>query len=481
MSAEELKKIEKWGRFELELDGPREGNPYREVSLKGKFRRKNREVEVEGFYDGDGSYKLRFTPDRLGKWCYETISDREELDGRWGKFRCVEPSEGNHGPVRVEDKVHFAYADGSPYYPVGTTCYAWIHQKESLQEETLEELKESPFNKIRSCVFPKHYAFNKNEPLYHPFQKGEGEERDFSRPNPEFFRHLEEQVERLGELGIQLDLILFHPYDRWGYAEMGKEADDRYLRYVVARLNSYHNVWWSLANEYDLLEEKSTADWDRFFKIIQENDPVGHLRSIHNCREFYDHNKPWVTHLSVQSQDKFDVTDWREEYGKPVVVDECGYEGNNGYGWGSLPPKELIRRLWKVATTGGFPAAHGETYLDPDDVLWWSKGGKLKGESPKRIAFLREIFERAPAKLKPCALGGWDASAAGIEEDFYLLYFGIDQPARKELDLPSGHRYEIEVIDTWGMTVDPLGGEFSGSVELGLPGKPYQALRITRV
>ena len=31
----------------------------------------------------------------------------------------------------------------------------------------------------------------------------------------------------------------------------GAAVDDRYLRYVVARLAAYRNVWWSLANEYD--------------------------------------------------------------------------------------------------------------------------------------------------------------------------------------------------------------------------------------
>lgn len=33
-----------------------------------------------------------------------------------------------------------------------------------------------------------------------------------------------------------------------------------------------------------------------------------------------------------------------------------------------------------------------------NSLLWWSKGGILKGESPSRIAFLRDILEspRAP-------------------------------------------------------------------------------------
>jgi len=57
---------------------------------------------------------------------------------------------------------------------------------------------------------------------------------------------------KLRDLGIQADLILFHPYDHWGYALMGAEADERYLRYTVARLAAYRNVWWSVANAWDL-------------------------------------------------------------------------------------------------------------------------------------------------------------------------------------------------------------------------------------
>jgi hypothetical protein len=34
-------------------------------------------------------------------------------------------------------------------------------------------------------------------------------------------------------LGIEADIILFHPYDRWGYAAMAPGEDDRYLRYVM--------------------------------------------------------------------------------------------------------------------------------------------------------------------------------------------------------------------------------------------------------
>ena len=53
--------------------------------------------------------------------------------------------EKSHGPVRVYNTFHFAYADGTPYYPFGTTCYASIHQGDALEEQTLETLNEAAF------------------------------------------------------------------------------------------------------------------------------------------------------------------------------------------------------------------------------------------------------------------------------------------------------------------------------------------------
>src|ERR1017187_10628785 len=69
---------------------------------------------------------------------------------------------------------------------------------------------------------------------------------------------------------------------------MPPEVDDRYLRYVVARLAAFRNVWWSVANEWDLVKGKKTADWDRYFRILQESDPYGRLRSIHHSGPMYD-------------------------------------------------------------------------------------------------------------------------------------------------------------------------------------------------
>jgi hypothetical protein len=473
--------VERWGIAEIVLEGPsdgepRYGNPFVDVEVSARFQFKNRVVEVSGFYDGDGVYRVRFMPDTVGRWRYVTASNCSELDGQEGEFACVEPSPDNHGPVYVRNRYHFCYADGTPHVSIGTTCYAWAHQGDKLEEQTLETLKNAPFTKMRMCVFPKDYSYNKNEPVYYPFQQSGKGGWDTARFDPAFWRHFERRVGQLCDLGIEADLILFHPYDRWGFATMDTESDDRYLRYAVARLAAYRNVWWSMANEFDLMKEKTMADWDRFFHIVQACDPYQRMRSVHNCRQFYDHNKPWVTHCSIQNSDLDQVATWRQMYGKPVVVDECCYEGNIPQGWGNISARELVHRFW-LGTVGGGYVGHGETYLHPQDILWWSKGGVLHGESPARIAFLQSILEDRPAQ----GLDPVDRWGAGQPGQYYLYYFGVRQPGRWTFDVPEDSACRVEVIDTWEMTIASLEGTFSGKFQVNLPGKPYLAVRIRRV
>ena len=105
---------------------------------------------------------------------------------------------------------------------------------------------------------------------------------------------------------------------------MTKEQDDFYWKYVIARFSAFRNVWWSLANEYDLLRKKNVEDWERYAKMICLKDPYNHLRSIHNCQPFYDYKRPWVTHCSIQRQELYQTAEytdkWRMEFGKRLTV-----------------------------------------------------------------------------------------------------------------------------------------------------------------
>lgn len=495
------KSVEQWGCFELTLKGPSGGNPFVEVELQVEFICGDKKVLVNGFYDGTGVYKARFMPFSQGEWTYRSKSNCAELNGKSGDFQVAAPSRGNHGPVRVSNQFHFSYSDGTTYRPFGTTSYAWNHQEAELRAKTLKTLAASPFNKMRMCVFPKYYDYNKGEPELYPFEGGRGSFR-WDRFNPKFFQRLEECVIALGSLGIESDLILFHPYDKghWGFDRMTIDQDDRYLRYILARLGAYRNVWWSVANEFDFLERKTPADWDRYFQIIVAHDPFAHLRSIHNGSILYDYNKPWVTHASIQNGSA--VEDFgragllRDAYRKPVVYDEVKYEGNLEQRWGNITPQEMVHRFWQGVIAGTY-VTHGETYKSSDQVIWWAKGGDLKGTSPPRIAFLRKLLEEGPTNGIQLIDNWQEPRIAGKAGEYYLVYLGSGSPGEWELVLPRAKvdkpmEVSVELIDAWDMTVEmkiprvrlsPRGRYELAPEEktvIKLPGKPYQAIRIQK-
>jgi len=500
--------VEQWGVYEVALKGPTGGNPFLDVKFSATFTQGDTKIEANGFYEGDGMYSVRFMPEKQGEWHYSTESSSTELNGKTGEFTATKPSEQNHGPVRVAHTYHFAYDDGTPYKELGTTCYVWEWQPEALEQETLKTLASAPFNKIRFCVFPKHYQWNTNEPILYPFAGTPTTNWDFTHFNPKYFQHLEQRVADLQKLGIEADIILFHPYDEghWGFDRMPSAVDDRYLHYVIARLSAYRNVWWSLANEWDFMKLKKESDFVRFGEIVSHDDPYHHLLSIHNGSKIFNQTLPWITHASIQNG--FAVEEagraelYRDAYRKPIVYDEVKYEGNIESRWGQLSPEEMVFRFWN-STIAGTYCGHGETYKSDDQILWWSKGGVLKGQSPARLAFLKKVLDDSPAQgIDP--IDKWQrANIAGQPGEYYLIYFGKETPTSWKFAIPKpplgklqsadGLKFTAEVLDTWNMTVTPVDGVFAPTKKdnylfadkddrsISLPGKPYMAIRIKRV
>ena len=73
--------VEQWDFYEIALNGRAAGNPFVEVELSARFTSGDHSVEAPGFYDGDGIYRVRFMPDRVGAWRYET-TQQPERSGR---------------------------------------------------------------------------------------------------------------------------------------------------------------------------------------------------------------------------------------------------------------------------------------------------------------------------------------------------------------------------------------------------------------
>ena len=195
------------------------------------------------------------------------------------------------------------------------------------------------------------------------------------------------------------------------------------------------------------------------------------------------------------------VMEFRRNVRKPVVFDEVGYEGDVGAVWGDLPGQTLVQHFWEGAILGGY-VGHSEAFLDPENKIWWTTGGVLRGESPPRIAFLLKILEEGPpegldpidVEMFPWFRGG-TVTLGAKEGEYYLYYLGDHQPGELVMALPAGGPYAIDIIDTWEMRMSPVPGKFmgvpavkrldkpwrwDGMVTIKMPRKPYQALRIRK-
>ena len=468
------KSVEQWGLFEAEFNGPGTGNPFTEVELSAEFQCGDTRVTVPGFYDGDGLYKVRFMPDMQGKWSYVISSNNDELNNINGDLTVEPPSAGNHGPVRVVDRYHFEYADGKRFFPVGTTLYCWQLER---YDETLTTLENASINKARFMPFP----HSGNEfPPYNPWE-GSVNNWDFDRPNPEFWRFMENAVKDLGDKGIQADFIFFHPYESgdrqtWGLGpeQMTAIQRENYLKYAVARLAAHRNVWWSMANEYDLID-KSTSYWEPLADAVADTDPYGHMHSIHNLpdKHYAGWVNAWVTHIGIQSPAVTDISSWRKQYQKPVIDDEYQYEGNWGP-WGKLTAEEATRRAWIATIEGGY-ATHGESYK-PYSFFW--KGGTPQRDSFARVSWLSEEVLNNDDKPLPGGLEAKDSTSAHVAEDYYLYYYGDTTTSEKTYIMPEGIKYRVDILDTWNMTATEMDRIYSGTFTINWSSSQYIAVRI---
>lgn len=484
---------EQWGIFETSARGPSGGNPFVDVTFGARFQQGHRSVEVAGFYDGGGVYKVRFSPDAPGAWTFETFGNTKELAGHTGAFTCTPAREENRGPVGTAHGTHFQHADGTPYFPFGTTCYAFGFMPEPFAGQCLADLKSAGFNKVRICLPPK--GLGKQQPVAMPFMRlgpelppgaenlGDDshskETFDLARLNPAYFQHFESKILQLQQAGIEADIILFHPYDAWGFKAMGAEADDRYLRYAIARLSAYRNVWWSIANEYDLVKSKTMKDWDRFFRIVQESDPHSRLRSIHHSHTVYDHSKPWCTHASLQEYD-FDKSAARlAAWNKPIIYDEIQYEGDIARRWGNLSAEEMTYRFWRAIVNGVY-ATHGETFTTQNGEPTWSDAGKLRGHSAARITWLRKVLESTKTTGLFASESPYYLNASNPGET-YLWFFDVHCVGEYEFPLPDKAKFKLTLLDPVAMTRTPVHGIFSGKSKVTLTGKPYMAALFEKV
>ena len=442
--------------FEVVLKGPEDSGLFTEQTVCGVFTGRNESVSVRGFYDGDGNYRIRFMPSYEGR--YSFTLNASFIKGMLSGVFYVAPCERTiHGPVRVNEKYHFAYMDGTPYFPFGTNIQDLVTTQNST---TLKSLRRASFNKVR-FLFPQP-GIDGTIVL-------------------ESLRKTEKWIEVLAGNGLETECVLFHDLSMYEENDETFSFFTNYISYIMTRFGAYRNIWWSLVEiDHGTTKEKNLIH--RLVETIKNLDPYGHLWTMMNGNRIYGENEYPFTHLSIRGNGSEDIKGLREKYQCPVIVDELGCEGNYPYEWNSLMAEDLVSRCWKVCMQGGYPG-HSEMYISDEDV-WSINGGALEGKSQARLKFLCACINEMPDYNITVRETSSGYVAAIPEEESghascskYLYYLSNRCPAYQDLYIDEDTKFAVDILDTWNMTCT-FQGVYSGHFRVELPSRPYMAVLL---
>jgi len=296
--------------FELKSE-TQHANPFK-VALNATFVHESgdRVVNLPGFYDGDGTYKIRFSPSIEGEWKGLTNSEdpalhRVELE----PVECVRNENPRlHGVLQTDpiNEHRFAWEDGDPFVTLGFEC-DWLfsyHQKSpELCAKHVKLVGERGFNYVVMNVYA-HKGFSNPEAgrnrdkkderpidpsvVYGPPQiyawAGSNEEPDHSTINVEFFRDYDAMMAILHERGIVAHIMIQVQNKHVNWPTRLSSDDDLYWRYVVARYQAYGNLVWDVGKECFNLHRETGGHAYTLNRIdfIRAHDAYGHLVTVHD-------------------------------------------------------------------------------------------------------------------------------------------------------------------------------------------------------
>src|SRR4029077_9223852 len=126
-----------------------------------------------------------------GQWSYLLRGEGVEILQR-GKLRCSAPR--GHGVIGIhpENPYAFAHADGTPFFPMGDTCYGLFDDSPitpALREEYLQTRRSQQFNFVRMTVG--HSELHANTAPAFWAWGGTPQTPDLDRLNPVFFQNFD--------------------------------------------------------------------------------------------------------------------------------------------------------------------------------------------------------------------------------------------------------------------------------------------------
>jgi len=246
--------VPKWGRFEHSFKSSLVySNPVQEASLRVVFTSPLGETnEVDGFWDGGKTWRVRFSPDQPGRWRFRTAcSDgaNRGLNDQKAEFLCsaaigLTRFEA-HGQVRLAlDHRHFEHLDGTPFIWLADTVWNGARIAQIKDWEFYAGIRASQrFSVAQWAVAPGEDAVE---------QSAYGGFPERISINPEFFKRLDAKREVLSQAGILSAIVPLSELqsEKGGKVPLADDQAELLVRYVVARWGA-DPVAWLIAVEGD--------------------------------------------------------------------------------------------------------------------------------------------------------------------------------------------------------------------------------------
>lgn len=301
-------------KFQLELVSDRKyDNPLYDVrEFTATFTSPSgREWTVDGFWDGERDWKVRFRPDELGSWAWKTTCSDAKNSGLNDHEGIVEVTESEledvlhtRGPVGVRrGDYHLSHADGTPFFWTG--CTAWNGALKSTPagwETYLSQRSANDYNLIH-YVTTQWRGGERNAEGQQAYGIDGG-----LRVNPEFFRRIDLRTDAINDYGMVAAPILL-----WALpVGDGRHLSPGYVlpledavilaRYIVARLQGNHVIW-TLGGDGKYIEEYEQR-WReigrRVFSRPTQSPVTNHPQGTSWTGEVYA-DTDWIDILGYQS------------------------------------------------------------------------------------------------------------------------------------------------------------------------------------
>ncbi len=464
-------------------------DPFNEVELDAVFTAPSGDqLKVPAFWAGGNIWKVRYASPIQGNHSFTTICSNAADKGLAGITGRVEIKKykGNNpllrrGAVKIaDDKRHFAYGDGTPFFWMGDTWWmgltkrlVWPEEVKSLADDRIKK----GFNVVQivAGLYPDMPAFD---------PRGENEagfpwEANYTSIRPSYFNAADRRIIYLAEQGITPCIV-----GAWGYhlPWLGVEKMKQHWRYLIARWGALPVVWCAagettmpfyLSKTKDADKEWQKDEWTKVIRYMKEIDPFKRVITTHPSRtaraslsdpSLLDFDMHQSGHGSgPEKQAAQALEGWRTQPVMPVISGESRYEAL------AIPnplPAEAPRgAFWAHTVNSGLAGhtygANGIWQLNginkpygksPGGNNWgitpWNEAMKLPGSA--QIGAARKLIESIPGwssfQPQPDMITQWssgDTAVLAVTSGSRSAIAYLPSPGSLTIKLPAaGQRYK---------------------------------------